>query len=127
MVVIVWQLDLQLPVQSVPIISKVVSSNPTYSEVYSIQHYVIKLVSDLRQIAGLPRVILLLLKVALKIITIFPKINFLQRYWNLLVSENKLRTIQDWSIVNHTAVRHINDQEIIYWHLTTTISFFIMY
>jgi hypothetical protein len=80
MVVIVWQLDLQLPVQSVPIISKVVSSNPTYSEVYSIQHYVIKLVSDLRQIAGLPRVILLLLKVALKIITIFPKINFLQRY-----------------------------------------------
>jgi hypothetical protein len=127
MVVIVWQLDLQLPVQSVPIISKVVSSNPTYSEVYSIQHYVIKLVSDLRQIAGLPRVILLLLKVALKIITIFPKINFLQRYWNLLVSENKLRTIQDWSIVNHTAVRHINDQEIIYWHLTTAISFFIMY
>jgi hypothetical protein len=127
MVVIVWQLDLQLPVQSVPIISKVVSSNPTYSEVYSIQHYVIKLVSDLRQIAGLPRVILLLLKVALKIITIFPKINFLQRYWNLLVSENKLRTIQDWSIVNHTAVRHINDQEIIYWHLTTAISFFIIY
>jgi hypothetical protein len=80
MVVIVWQLDLQLPVQSVPIISKVVSSNPTYSEVYSIQHYVIKLVSDLRQIAGLPRVIRSLLKVAFKIITTYPQINFLQRY-----------------------------------------------
>jgi len=36
-VVIVWSLDLQLPVQSVPII-KVVSSNPSHGEVYSIQH-----------------------------------------------------------------------------------------
>jgi hypothetical protein len=44
-VVIVWQLDLQLPVQSVPIITKVVSSNPIHGEVYSI-HYVIKFVSD---------------------------------------------------------------------------------
>jgi len=30
MVVIVWSLDLQLPVQSVPIITKVVSSNPVH-------------------------------------------------------------------------------------------------
>jgi hypothetical protein len=29
-------------VQSVPIITKVESSNPTHGEVYSIQHYVIK-------------------------------------------------------------------------------------
>ena len=29
----------------------VVSSNPTHGEVYSIQHYVIKFVSDLRQVA----------------------------------------------------------------------------
>jgi hypothetical protein len=36
------------PVQSVPITTKVVSSNPVYGEVYSIQHYVIKFVSDLR-------------------------------------------------------------------------------
>ena len=34
-------LDLQLPVQSVPITTKVV--NPVLGEVYSIQHYVIKL------------------------------------------------------------------------------------
>ena len=34
--VIVWQLDLQLPVQSVPITTNVVSSNPTYGDVYSI-------------------------------------------------------------------------------------------
>ena len=52
MVVIVWQLDLQLPVQSVPIATKVVSSNPVHDEVYSIQRYVIKFVSDLRQVGG---------------------------------------------------------------------------
>jgi hypothetical protein len=40
-VVIIWQLDLQLPVRSVPITTKVVSSNPAHSEMYSIQHYVI--------------------------------------------------------------------------------------
>jgi hypothetical protein len=31
-----------------PITTKVVSSNPVHGEVYSIQHYVIKFVSDLR-------------------------------------------------------------------------------
>jgi len=51
-VVIVWQLDLQLPVQSVSITTKVVSSNPIHSEVYSIQLYVIKFVSDSRQVSG---------------------------------------------------------------------------
>jgi hypothetical protein len=42
-------LDLQLPVhvQSVPFTTKVVSLNPFHGEVYSIQHYVIKFVSDL--------------------------------------------------------------------------------
>jgi hypothetical protein len=33
-----------------PITTKVVNSNPVYGEVYSIQHYVIKFVSDLRQV-----------------------------------------------------------------------------
>jgi hypothetical protein len=47
-VVIVRWLDLQLPVQSVPITTKVVSSYP----VYSIQHYVIKFVSDFWQVGG---------------------------------------------------------------------------
>jgi hypothetical protein len=32
--------------------TKVVSSNPSHGEVYLIQHYVIKLVSDLRQVDG---------------------------------------------------------------------------
>jgi len=51
-VVMVWELDLQLPVQSVPITTKVVSSNPTHDEVYSMQVYVIKFVSDLPQVCG---------------------------------------------------------------------------
>ena len=37
---------------SVPITTKVVSSNPAHGEVYSIQHYVIKFVSDMRQVDG---------------------------------------------------------------------------
>jgi hypothetical protein len=38
--------------QSVPITIKVVSSNPVHGEVYSKQHYMIKFVSDLRQVGG---------------------------------------------------------------------------
>ena len=47
LVVMVWKLDLQLPVQSVSIAIKIVSSNLVHGEVYSIQHYVKKFVSDL--------------------------------------------------------------------------------
>ena len=45
-VVIVWWLDLHLPRQSVPITTKVVGSSPTLGEVYSVQYYLIKFVSD---------------------------------------------------------------------------------
>ena len=41
------RMDLQLPVQSVPITTKVV-----HGEMYSIQHHVIKFVSDLRKVNG---------------------------------------------------------------------------
>ena len=37
-----------------PITPNVVSSNPSYGEVYSRQHYVIKFISDLWQIGGIP-------------------------------------------------------------------------
>jgi hypothetical protein len=50
-------LDLQLPMQSVPITTNVVGSNPSHDEVYSIQHYVIKFVSDLRLIGGFLQVL----------------------------------------------------------------------
>jgi len=36
----------------VPIATKVVSSKPAHGEVYLIQHYVIKFVSDLIQVGG---------------------------------------------------------------------------
>ena len=38
--------------QTVPITTKLVSSNLAHGEVYSIQHYVIKFVSSSRQIGG---------------------------------------------------------------------------
>jgi len=38
--------------KSVPITTKVVRPNPVHGEVYSIQHYVIKCVSNLRQVGG---------------------------------------------------------------------------
>jgi hypothetical protein len=44
-------------VQSVPITTKVVSSSPAGGEVYSIQLYVIKFVSDLWQVGGFLRVL----------------------------------------------------------------------
>jgi len=66
-------------IKSVPITTKVVSSNPTHGEVYLIQHYVIKFVSDLRQVGGFLWVLWfhpmklkteILLKVALNTITL---------------------------------------------------------
>jgi hypothetical protein len=51
-VMIVWLLDLQLPVQSVLITTNVVSSNTTHGEVYLIQHFMIKFFSDLRQVSA---------------------------------------------------------------------------
>ena len=52
MVVLVWLLDLQLPMRSVAFTTNVVNSNLAHGKVYSIQHYVIKFVSDLRQVGG---------------------------------------------------------------------------
>jgi hypothetical protein len=43
--------------QSVPITTDVVSSSLDQGEVYKLQHYVIKFVSDLRQVGGFLRVL----------------------------------------------------------------------
>jgi hypothetical protein len=48
-------LDVQLLVQSIT--TKDTSSNPADGEVYSIQYYVIKFVSDLRQFGGFLQVL----------------------------------------------------------------------
>jgi hypothetical protein len=65
-------------VQSVPITTNVVSSNPANSEVYSIQYYVIKFVSDLRQ-SGVDchDITEILLKVVLSTITLILTMIFL--------------------------------------------------
>ena len=82
-VMIVWQLDLQLPVQSVLITTTIVSSNPFHVEKYSIPHYVIKFVRDLQQVSGFLRIVwcpppiklsTILLKVALNTINPNPNI-----------------------------------------------------
>jgi len=67
-------------VQSVPITTKVVNLNPVNGKVYSIQHYVIKFVGDLRQVGGIlvsstnktdcHDITEILFKVALNIITL---------------------------------------------------------
>ena len=63
--VIVWLLDLQLSVQSVPITINVVSSNLVHHEVYSMQQYMIKFVSNLRQVGGFLNITEILFKVVL--------------------------------------------------------------
>ena len=45
--------DIQLPMPSVTIISKVVVSIPAYGEVYSIQHYILKVIKDLNPRASI--------------------------------------------------------------------------
>ena len=51
--------------QIVHITTNVVNSNPVHGEVYSIQHYVINFVSDLRQAGGFLRVLRFLLPIKL--------------------------------------------------------------
>ena len=62
--------------QSVPITTKIVSSNLAHGEVYSIQHYVIKFVSDLRHVGGF-----------LCVLRFPPPIKYPPRYnWNIVES-----------------------------------------
>jgi hypothetical protein len=65
------------PVKPVIITSRIVSSNPVHGEVYSIQHYVIKFVSDLRQFGG----VLLVLRFPASIKKWSPRYN-----WNIFES-----------------------------------------
>ena len=82
-------MDLQLPVHSVHIATKVVSSNPAHGEMYSMQHIEIKMVSDLRP--GTPvsstnktdhhDIVEIVLKVALNTITLTWTRPFLIQDW----------------------------------------------
>ena len=53
---VVGYMALHLSVQSMHITTEVVSSNIVQGEVYSMQHYMIKFVSDLQQVGGFLRV-----------------------------------------------------------------------
>ena len=107
-----WSLDLQPPMQSLHITTKVVSSNPAHSEVYSIQHYVIKFISNLQQVWFSPGsadsssnktdrhdITNILLKVTLKTITLWP-------YWRALHMENELHNCI--YICNDTFIFHVS-------------------
>ena len=50
MVLIIWYLVLQIPVQLVPITINVASSNHAHGEVNSINHWLIKFDTELRQV-----------------------------------------------------------------------------
>jgi len=91
------QLDLQLSVQSMPIITHAVSSKPVHGEVYSIHHYVIKFVSDLRQVVGF-----------LRVFQFLPSI--------------KLTTMIYWNIFNHFFIFILAAILIILKTETTTLS-----
>jgi hypothetical protein len=61
------------------ITTNVVSSNPAQGDVYSIQHYVIKFVSDLRQVGGY-----------LRLLRFPPPIKLTPQYnWNIVESDIK--------------------------------------
>ena len=81
-VVIIWQLDLQQPMQTLPIITKVVSSNPAHGKVYQIQHYVIKFVSDFLWVSSTNKtdchdIAKILLSVALNTITLILTLQYI--------------------------------------------------
>jgi hypothetical protein len=72
--------------QSVPITTNVVRSNPTHGEVYFKQHYVINFVSDLRQICGFLR--------------FPPPIKLTPRYnWNIVESSVKHHNTNQYFIL----------------------------
>ena len=83
MIVIVWQLDIQLHMRLAPITNNVVSSNHAHGEAYSIQHYVIKLVSGL-----------------LRVLLFSPQIKLINR-WNIVESGFKHRILNHLVLVKH--------------------------
>ena len=90
-VVIVWQLDLQLPVRSVPVTTKVVSTNHVHGEVYSIQHYVTKFVSNLGflRVLQFPSPIKLTTRIELNIVERHFYLRTMKFQLNMLIQQYK--------------------------------------
>ena len=120
MVMIIWQLDLQLPMQSVPIITKVVSLNPADGKVYSIQHYVIymQFVSDLWQVgdflwgtlvycmneAGNHNIAEILLKVVLNTIN-YKHLSYVHTMYCIFLF--RMSTYTCWTCLNPEILQHL--------------------
>jgi hypothetical protein len=93
--------------QSASITTNVVSSNPAHGEMYSIQHYVLKFVSDLRKVSGFLQV--LQFRPPRKL-TLNPRPlnnNFGYDKWRLSINENfSILELQFWKT---TSVLHLVD------------------
>ena len=116
--------------QAVPITTNVVSSNSVHGEVYTIQQYVMKFVSDLRQVGGFLRVLRfpqqkkidrheiaeILLKVTLNTIILTLTLNLRKYDWCLkvvIIACNKI--IYQWNTGTHV----ISDQ---HWKSMTNVT-----
>ena len=122
-VVIVWQLDLQL---SVPITTKVLSLNPVHDKVYSIQLYAINFDSNLRQVGGF-----------LWVLWFPPPIKLTTTIYNWNIVESAVKhhnpnpfrlhapkeTIYNWNIVE-SAIKHHNPNPFLL-HAPKDLNYFV--
>ena len=74
--------------QSMTVTTKVVSFNHAHGEMYAIQHYVIKFVSELREVGGFVRVLCFppLIKLVLKVLSLS---NYIQKKDNSYTKNRK--------------------------------------
>ena len=122
-----------------PITTNVASSNPSHGEVYSIQHYLIKFVSDLRQVGGFRWVsstnktdhhgaFEILLKVALSTIIHPPStlsVVWLYTSWTRSINWHILIHIRENIILDFKSVINMNLMSFVHsiyiWQLFLTI------
>jgi hypothetical protein len=83
-----------------------ISSIPVHDEVYSIQHYVIKFVSDLRQVGGFLRI----QHYVIKFVSDLRQVGGFIRYSNLLHRKTDLHDITE--ILLKVALNTINESSI---------------
>ena len=109
-----------------PITTRVVSSNPIDSEMYSIQHYVIKFVRDLQQVGGFLQVLrfsppnktdghditYMLLKVALSTITLMHSPTYLLCLKHIVSMSFEFNCLHPY-LLQTMKVQIVNDRQTI--------------
>jgi hypothetical protein len=122
--------------QAVHTTTNVVSSNPAHGEMYSLQRYVIKFVSDLRQVGGFLRV---LWKVALNNKTqtlydyIIHRCKKNRRLWIKLLIDSILISYKLSLIIKVTLFQNIINNNLMehqlmhfpYWNIIPTVKYLI--